>query len=131
MINKNTFDYYIFLNDTVLGPFVPRFNSKITWYENFISLISDKVKLVGPTINRTKYNNILEHVQSMAFGTDNIGLELLIENNIFNLENNIKVYETKGKWEFIINFEVGMSGIIIKKDMKYLHLCNLIIIIKN
>lgn len=39
MNNKNTFDYYIFLNDTVIGPFVPRFNSKITWYENFISLI--------------------------------------------------------------------------------------------
>tara|TARA_B100000427_G_scaffold299725_1_gene281614 strand:- start:1235 stop:2122 length:888 start_codon:yes stop_codon:yes gene_type:complete len=114
MINKNTFDYYIFLNDTVIGPFVPRFNSKNMWYENFISLISDKVKLVGPTINRKQYNNIPEHVQSMAFGTDNIGLELLIKNNIFNLENNIKIYETKGKAEFIMNFEIGMSGVILK-----------------
>ena len=26
---KNTFDYFIFLNDTVIGPFVPRYNSKI------------------------------------------------------------------------------------------------------
>jgi hypothetical protein len=50
----------------------------------------------------------------MAFGTDNIGLELLIKNNIFNLEDNIKVYKTKGKWEFIMNFEVKMSGIIMK-----------------
>jgi hypothetical protein len=113
-INKNTFDYYIFLNDTVIGPFIPRYNSKYIWYEYFISLISDKVKLVGPTINRRQYNNISEHVQSMAFGTDNIGLELLIENNVFNLKNNIKVYKNKGKWEFIMNFEVGMSGIIIK-----------------
>lgn len=114
MINKNTFDYYIFLNDTVIGPFVPRFNSKNIWYEYFISLISDKVKLVGPTINRKNYNNIPEHVQSMAFGTDYIGLKLLIENNIFNIENNIKVFKTKGKFEFIINFEVEMSGVIIK-----------------
>ncbi len=114
MIKKNLFDYYIFLNDTVIGPFVPRFNSKNIWYENFISLISDKIKLVGPTINRQKINNISEHVQSMAFATDNIGLELLIENNIFNLENNIKIYNTKGKWAFIKYFEVGMSGVIMK-----------------
>lgn len=114
MINKNTFDYYIFLNDTVIGPFIPRFNSKNIWYENFISLISDKVKLVGPSINGKQYNNISEHVQSMAFGTDNIGLQLLIEKNIFNLEKNIEVYKTKGKWQFIVNFEIGMSGVIMK-----------------
>tara|TARA_B100000927_G_scaffold289221_1_gene285414 strand:+ start:1670 stop:2449 length:780 start_codon:yes stop_codon:yes gene_type:complete len=118
MINKNTFDYYIFLNDTVIGPFVPRYNSKNIWYENFISLISDKVKLVGPTINRKEINNIPEHVQSMVFGTDNVGLELLIENNIFNLENNIKINETKSKTEYIIIFEVGMSGIIINNGYK-------------
>lgn len=114
MINKKLFDYYIFLNDTVIGPFVPRYNSKYTWYKNFISLISDKVKLVGPTINRKKYNNISEHVQSMAFGTDNIGLQILLEEKILNLENNIKIYNPTNKWDFIINFEVGMSGAIMK-----------------
>ena len=50
----------------------------------------------------------------MAFGTDNIGLQLLIEKNIFNLEKNIEVYKTKGKWQFIVNFEIGMSGVIMK-----------------
>lgn len=112
MINRSNFDFYIFINDTVIGPFVPRFNSKDNWYEHFISLISDKVKLVGPTINREEYNNIPKHVQSMAFGTDNIGLQLLIENKILNLENNINVFKNKGYWQFILNFEVGMSGII-------------------
>ena len=50
----------------------------------------------------------------MAFGTDNTGLQLLIEKKIFNLENNIEVYENKGRKEFIMNFEVGMSGVIMK-----------------
>jgi len=118
MIDKTLFDYYIFLNDTVIGPFVPRYNSKDTWYEDFIRLISDKVKLVGPTINRQNYNNISQHVQSMAFGTDKIGLQLLIENNIFNLENNIQVYKTQGKWEFILMFEVGMSGVIMRNGFE-------------
>ena len=114
MINKNTFDYYIFLNDTVIGPFVPRYNSKYIWYENFISLISDKVKLVGPIINGTPINNIPKHVQSMAFGTDNTGLQLLIEKKIFNLERNIEVYNSKGKQGIIHDFEVRMSGVIME-----------------
>ena len=113
MINTDDFDYFIFLNDTVIGPFVPRFNSKHMWVEYFISLISDKVKLVGPTINRCLYNNIPEHVQSMAFGTDKIGLNILKANNIFNLEYNTHFYNNRGKWEFIMNFEVGMSGILL------------------
>ena len=116
--NNNIFDYYIFLNDTVIGPFVPRYNAKNLWYENFISLISDKVKLVGPTINRKRYSNVDEHIQSMAFGTDHIGLHLLIKKNIFNIEHNIKVYKMKGKAKYIQIFEVGMSDIIIKNGYK-------------
>lgn len=50
----------------------------------------------------------------MAFATDNIGLQLLIKHNIFNLDNNIKIYKTKGKREFIMNFEIEMSGVIMK-----------------
>lgn len=116
MINKNNFDYYIFLNDSVIGPFVPRYISKNLWYENFISLISDKVKLVGPTINRIKTKLYSEHVQSMAFATDNIGLDLIIKNNIFNIEESINIYNKpqKDKTIFIQTFEIGMSKVIIE-----------------
>ena len=118
VINKDNFDYYIFLNDTVIGPFIPRYNSKYLWHLNFISLISDEVKLVGPTINYGKYNGVSKHVQSMAFATDNVGLKLLINANILNLENNIEVYKNKGKLFFIQEFEVKMSAVILNNGYK-------------
>ena len=111
-INKDKFGYFIFLNDTVIGPFIPRYISKAEWYIYFISLITDKVKLVGSTINRETYNNIPKHVQSMAFATDSIGLQILIDSDIFDLEKHIQTVEKFGKWKFILNFEVGMSKII-------------------
>ena len=111
MIKKNTFYYYIFLNDTSIGPFVPRYVSKNLWPAYFVSLITDKVKLVGPTINRKPFNDISEHIQSMAFGTDNVGLKILIENNIFNINHNIHI---KDKEKYIETFEIRMSGIIVK-----------------
>ena len=117
-IDKDTFGYFIFLNDSVIGPFIPRYISKEEWYIHFVNLISDKTKLVGPTINKQTFNNIPKHVQSMAFATDNIGLQLLIDNNIFNLERNIQVFNKLGKWEFIMKFEVGMSGIIMDNGYK-------------
>lgn len=112
-VNKKDFDYYIFLNDTVIGPFIPRYISKNLWYKNFTGLISDKVKLIGSAINRKKFYDVPEHVQSMAFATDNIGLKLLIDSSIFDLKKNIGVYENKGKDGIIRYFEVGMTKVII------------------
>ena len=96
LINKQDFDYFIFLNDSIIGPFIPRYISKYYWYIYFINLISNKIKLVGITINKDIINKVPKHVQSMAFATDNIGLQLLIDNNIFNLNNNINILK-KGK----------------------------------
>ena len=112
-VNTEDFDYFIFLNDTVRGPFVPRYLKRI-WYEDFVSLISDNIKLVGSTINRERIADIDKHVQSMAFGTDRVGIDLLIKNNILNKNFVEKVYNDGGKDELIVKFEVNMSGIIIK-----------------
>lgn len=112
-INTADFDYFIFINDSVVGPFVPRYIPKSEWYKHFVSLISDKVKLVGPSINRKPYQSVPKHVQSMAFATDAKGLGLLINASIFDLERNIDVMKRHGKWTFIQTFEVGMSGVIL------------------
>tara|TARA_B110000971_G_scaffold15912_1_gene14709 strand:- start:928 stop:1674 length:747 start_codon:yes stop_codon:yes gene_type:complete len=117
-INKDNFDYFIFLNDTVIGPFVPRYTQKSEWYTQFVSLLSKKVKLVGSTINRKMYNHIPKHVQSMAFATDRVGLQLLIYNDIFNLDNNIQTIQQDGKWGIILKFEIGMSGIIMNNGFE-------------
>jgi|SaaInlStandDraft_1057018.scaffolds.fasta_scaffold06627_3 hypothetical protein len=128
---KKTFDYYIFMNDTVRGPFLPRYIPKnISWYQMFCNLISKKVKLSGLTINHFPWGNkgtSLHHVQSMMFCTDKVGLEIL-NKNIFNLTpneyENIYKYNRKN---FIIRFEIGMSQQIIKNgfDIAALYLCDI------
>lgn len=107
-INISEFDYFIFLNDTVRGPFTPNYIDKSIWYKYYTSLLNNKIKLVGSTIN----HEIHKHVQSMSFATDKIGLDILIKNNIFNKQkaiNSIKI----SKSHLIHNFEVMMSKIII------------------
>lgn len=59
---QQEFDYYIFMNDTVRGPFLPRYiPSNLKWYQLFCNLISEKVKLSGLTINYFPWKkNVIE-----------------------------------------------------------------------
>ena len=82
-----------------------------------LNLLSNEIKLVGPTINKSniyidKNTNVPKHIQSMSFATDIIGLKLLIKNKILDEKNNIKVFKNEGKTAFIHKFEVNMSKII-------------------
>ena len=106
--NINQFKYFIFLNDTVVGPFIPRYLEKEKWYQYFTNLISNKVKLVGCTINKM-HNN--EHVQGMAFTTDLVGLNILIKDNIFNISRTLNYDD---KVSYINDFEIGMSRAILE-----------------
>jgi lipopolysaccharide biosynthesis protein len=122
-VDINDYDYFIFLNDTVRGPFLPRYCTK-DWYNKFISLITNRVKLVGSTINKS-LDELNKHVQSMAFATDKIGIQLLLNANIFNQDLNEKVYLEKGKTNFVSQFEVKMSGIIIDNGYKIDSFCQI------
>lgn len=112
------FDYYIFMNDTVAGPFLPRYINKGKWYEMFCSLISSSAKLSGLSINSDPWGlgtSNMRHVQSMMFCTDHIGLGIL-QASIFTLapEEFQAVYENSRK-EFIARFEIGMSQRILEQ----------------
>lgn len=74
------FDYFFFLNSSVTGPFLPLYQDTSHWPDLFTDLIDDRVKLSGITINVYGGDPI---VQSMMLATDKIGLELLIDNEIF------------------------------------------------
>ena len=112
------FKYFIFLNDTVRGPFIPRYISKNHWYKYFTSLLNDKTKLVGSTINYFDTADGIvpykldPHIQSMSFATDRIGLNILIKNDIFNKRQHIETIK-KSKIIFIRKFEIGLSRVII------------------
>jgi hypothetical protein len=129
-INPNTFDYFIFMNDTVRGPFLPRYiPQNIKWYDMFCNLLSERVKLSGLTINYFPWgakDPNLQHIQSMMFCTDKIGLDIL-NKHIFNLTSD--EYETiynKGRKNYIMRFEIGMSQQIIKNgfDIAALYICD-------
>lgn len=94
--------YYIFINCTVRGPFLPPYVlGHIYWYTPYIDMLSDHVKLVGSTIN----GQHAPHVQSYLFVTDGECVNFLISKNLF------KMYTTRE--EVIKHQEIGMSRLVI------------------
>lgn len=108
------YKYFVFLNSSVRGPFVPTYSQGAKrWHEHMTSRITDKVKVVGATINceAAYWENKLEgtarknpHVQSYAMATDQEVMKLWKENG--------KVFACwSTMWEVIWNGEVGSSKV--------------------
>ena len=103
LVNKDDYDYFIFLNDTVRGPFIDRH-----WIRTFTSMIDHETKLAGISINchvklYAHYHNreSVPHVQSMIWCTDQIGLDVVIP-KILNTE-------MLDKDKTVIYKEIGLS----------------------
>jgi hypothetical protein len=84
-IDTSKYDYFIFLNNSSIGPCMPRYLKNVFWPELFYKHIDAKTKLVGCTTNFDG----MEHIQSYVFCVDIIGLNILINNKIFT-KNMIK-----------------------------------------
>jgi hypothetical protein len=83
-IDYSKYDYFIFLNDSVRGPYLLNwFPKDYNWTKLFTNKLDSETKLVGSTINFHKGD---PHVNSEIFSTDLIGLEILIKNNIISNE---------------------------------------------
>lgn len=96
--------YYMFINCTVRGPFLQQFTKKyFNWYEPYMDLLTDNVKLVGSTINYVPK----PHVQSYVFLMTCEGVNFLLSVDFF------KIYPTVQ--ETIIHQEVELSQLFLKK----------------
>lgn len=98
-LNVEKYDYFIFLNSSVRGPFLPTYFDR-PWHRVFTDLIDDQTKLVGSTINILGKDHqcsrvdellnggqkSLSHVQSMAYALDRTALRALIEQGFFRRE---------------------------------------------
>ena len=117
-VDINEYDYFIFMNDTVRGPFLPTYiPSKITWVEMFLDKLDDKIKLVGPTINWSRK----PHIQSMCFGTDLFGLKLLIGADTFDGGLSVNCGEPGKNWWrkcYVGRYEKHMSLVILGNGLK-------------
>ena len=104
-LQPDHFDYFFFLNSSVIGPFLPQYQDSSTWPDVFSALLNDRVKLAGITINVYEGD---PHVQSMFLGTDRLGLKLLIDAGIFaNNDRDVS------KHDVIARREIPCSKVII------------------
>lgn len=110
------YDNFIFVNSSVIGPFLPSYY-KGKWTDIYIDGLKNDVKLFGSTINccfsvygPTKIEPTKDsHVQSYIFSMDREALDYLIKNEIFTN----KIYITDFV-ELVINKEIRMSRLIIE-----------------
>lgn len=110
----DNFDYFICINDTCRGPFLPNYIPKsLTWVEMFLQDLNNEIKLVGPTWNNLGWKGELNriHIQSYCFGMDRETLKFLINNGKFNAIG-------KSRREVIIDHEVGMSTLLLNNGFQ-------------
>lgn len=128
------YKYFIFVNSSVVGPFIPIYYKK-KWTDIFIEQLNEQninndVKIIGPTINssggpdgRSIDTKNGAHVQSYLFCIERNTLDYLIKEKIFENEFNddgtisneiINKYKYMSLRDAVINKEILMSRKIIK-----------------
>lgn len=117
VVDVTSFKYFIFMNSSVRGPFLPVYLRRtMHWTEPLISGITEDIKLVGPTIScegspRDGDRNGLwrrnPHVQSYLVATDHTGLNLMMKTG--------RVFAChKNRWDAIFYSELGSSWAILQ-----------------
>lgn len=120
------FDRFICLNSTTMGPYLPRYVTS-DWVDCFTSKLSEEVKMTGISVNFISgcHDNYMAsvvqknygfspkdhvHVQSMIFGLDREGLDILLRYRLFHKGK--KFDSVENKWYLICAAEVAMSSIL-------------------
>ncbi len=106
------YDFFIFVNSSVSGPFLPSYY-KGKWTDIYLDGLKDNVRLFGSTINTCVGSNhplYTEHIQSYIFSMDREVLEYLIQKEIFTM----KCY-SNSIHDAVINKEILQSRLVIEK----------------
>lgn len=115
--DPSIYRYFIFMNSSVRGPFIPPYAKNNTrWQDLLINKLTDKVKLVGPTIscegspyqgNGAGEWRTNPHVQSYVLATDQVGLKVWeMDENVFKCWSSM--------WDVIWHGELGSSLAMLK-----------------
>jgi hypothetical protein len=104
------YDKFIFVNSSVIGPFIPSY-CKEKWTDIYINGLQNNIKLFGSTINTIEQPLTMSHVQSYIFSMDKITLLYLIKCEIFSITNYAKTFN-----DAIYLKEVLMSRKIIENN---------------
>jgi len=104
------YDNFIFVNSSVIGPFIPSY-CKEKWTDIYINGLQNNVKLFGSTINTIEDPLNMSHVQSYIFAMDKTTLKYLMDCAIFSMTNYAKTFH-----DAIFQKEVLMSRKIIENN---------------
>ena len=123
---KREYNYYFFINTSVIGPYLK--DSNKPWTSYFLELFNDDVKVVGTSINiftsntfgfKSEYDltkiynkkSPYSHVQSMFFCIDNEYFQHLKNINFFDEDvmNNVEDIQY-----IVANKEIGLSQIALE-----------------
>ena len=120
-IETDSYDYFIFVNSTVRGPYLPQYVHS-NWISLFTEKLSSDVGLVGTTINILNQKSIhsiefgqrhggegpFSHVQTMVFALSKESLAHA-QDKLFKPIN-----ETLGKFQLIADYEIFLSQCLIR-----------------
>jgi hypothetical protein len=107
------YDYFIFLNQSVVGPYYKDTSKR--WTDIFLSKLTNETRLVGSTINAMCYGNSknlhMAHIQSFAFCMNRETFLFLVGKGIFSTD--LRFTE---KIDVIHHCEISMSRFIIENN---------------
>lgn len=107
---REKYNYFLLINSTVRGPFLPPWCPIKDWTQLFTRLLDYETKLSGTTLG---FVNGAAVIQSMVLCLDIIGLDIAIKENIF-----IPNPQPKSKINVVMENEVGLSVAIRKNGYR-------------
>lgn len=102
-----TFDFIVFMNSTVRGPFLPSFYQKF-WTYALTDMLDKETLLVGPYVSCEKSPHVQSMVRAMSVGTYiqyRHNFECVTHKNTMNSAE----IKQSVKDDFVDSFEVGLS----------------------
>jgi len=110
-VNVASYDYFVYVNCGMSGPFVNKHANQLPWTNQLISLLNDNVKMSGLTAYCPNSPR-REHIQSFVYALDRVGLDIILKSNaIFDCR---QVGFTWSLTRYIVyNYEIGMGQAIL------------------
>ena len=110
-VDLSLYDYLVYVNCGLVGP---KFSTSKTgsWTQVYTSLLSDKIKMSGLTIN---CKSPMTHVQSMLFAVDRVGLHIIQDANVvYDCGKSNAEMTTMDRRAIIYRYEMGMGTAILE-----------------
>ena len=112
-INVMSYDYFVYVNCGMSGPFLNNDHQKGPWTYQLLSLLSEKVRMSGLSINCPLAPN-RQHVQSFVYAVDNVGLQIILNASAIFDCRQIRTKSRANRYALVVKlYEIGMSQAIL------------------